>query len=311
MAMYDTINFWLSSDDAGSFEICKILQNLTGITKHNKEDGQTYYSGNLDNYKVILSGQGISLKGSLAKYFLPDNFHTLTRSDTARAIEQLSDKLHLPIINAKISRLDFAQNFIMNYEPEAYYAYLGDCQNYKRLMQPKSIYYVNGLRQKLFYDKVAEGKKCRLKLPDVWTGQNILRYEMRFTKRLPNEFNMADVTAKNLYDERFYMSIFDKWQAEYESINKLHNLNFNTSTMKSPKDFWKQISLMAINTIGQEKIMQEIEILKAKKTFDKPEYYCRLKNEVRELCKAPDLTASSDLMAELDKKVKAAKQFYR
>jgi hypothetical protein len=81
--------------------------------------------------------------------------------------------------------------------------------------------------------------------------------------------------------------------------------------MKSPKDFWKQISLMAINTIGQEKIMQEIESLKTKKAFDKPEYYCRLKNEVRELCKAPDLTASSELMAELDKKVKGARRYYR
>ncbi len=309
--MYDTINFWLSFDKAGNFDMSRILQSLSDITVHTKEDGQAYHSGNLRNYKVNMSGQGISLKGSLAKYFLPDNFHTLTRSDTARAIEQLSDELHLPIINANLSRIDFAQNFIMDCEPEAYYPYLGDSQYYKRLMQPKSIYYVNGLRQKVFYDKVAEGKKSRLKLPDVWTGQNVLRYELRLCKRLPNELNMAEVTAKHLYDERFYMTIFDKWQAEYESINKLNNLNFNTSTMKSPKDFWNQICLMAINTIGQEKIMQEIEFLKEKKTFDKPEYYCRLKNEVRELCKAPDLTASSDLMAELDKKIKDAKRFYR
>ncbi len=309
--MYDTINFWLSFDNVGNFDMSRILQSLSDITEHTKEDGQAYHSGNLRNYKVNMSGQGISLKGSLAKYFLPDNFHTLTRSDTARAIEQMSDELHLPIINAKLSRIDFAQNFIVDNKPEAYYPYLGDSQYYKRLMQPKSIYYVNELRQKVFYDKVAEGKKSRLKLPDVWTGQNVLRYELRLCKRLPNELNMAEVTAKQLYNERFYMAIFDKWQAEYDSINKLHNLNFNTSTMKSPKDFWKQISLMAINTIGQEKIMQEIEILKAKKTFDKPEYYCRLKNEVRELCKAPDLTASSDLMAELDKKIKASKRYYR
>ena len=107
------------------------------------------------------------------------------------------------------------------------------------------------------------------------------------------------------------MSVFDKWFAEYEAINKLHSINFNLSDMHSPKDFWKQISLMAVNIIGQDKIMQEIECLRSKKAFDKPEYYSRLKKDVRELCKTPEMTNSSDLVAELDKKIKGSKRFYR
>ena len=81
--------------------------------------------------------------------------------------------------------------------------------------------------------------------------------------------------------------------------------------MNSPKDFWKQINLMAVNMIGQDKIMQEIENLRHQKAFDKPEYYSRLKREIKELCKTPEMTASSDLMAELDKKIKASKRYYR
>lgn len=309
--MYDTINLWLPTDKVGSLNTSKILQPLSNITEHIRDDGQVYASGYLKNYKVNISENGISLKGSLAKYFLPDNFHTLTRSDSARAFEQMADELYLPIEKAKVNRIDFAQNFLMDYEPQAYYNYLGECQHYKRLTQPKSLYYSNGLRQKLFYNKIAEGKTRGLPLPEIWNGHNVLRYEMRFTSRLPKQFNQAEITASSLSDEKFYITVFDKWFAEYEAINKLHSINFNLSDMHSPKDFWKQMELMAVNMIGQDNIMQEIENLRHKKAFDKPEYYSRLKKEIRELCKIPEMTSSSDLVAELDKKIKGSKRFYR
>ena len=309
--MYDTINLWLSIDKASSFDLDKTLQNLSNITEHTRDDGQMYVSGYLKNFKVNISEQGVSLKGSLAKYFLPDNFHTLTRSDSARAFEMMADELYLPIDRANVNRIDFAQNFLMDFEPEAYYPFLGECQYYNRQPQSKSLYYTNGLRQKLFYNKIAEGKAKGVSLPDVWNGQNVLRYEMRFTSRLPKQFNQTEITASSLSEEKFYMAIFDKWLAEYEAIDKLHSINFNLSNMNSPKDFWKQINLMAINMIGQDKIMQEIENLRHQRAFDKPEYYSRLKKEIKELCKTPEMTASSDLVAELDKKIKSSKRYYR
>ncbi len=309
--MYDTVNLWLSSDNAGNFDLSKTLQNLSVITEHFKDDGQVYVSGYLNNYKVNISEQGISMKGSLAKYFLPDNFHTLTRSDSVRAFEMMSDELYLPIKKATINRIDFAQNFLMKYEPEAYYNFLGECQYYNRQPQSKSLYYSNGLRQKVFYNKIAEGKAKGLILPDVWNGQNVLRYELRFLSRLPKQFNQAKITAGSLSDEKFYMAIFDKWLAEYESINKLNLIHFKLSEMKSPKDFWKQINLMAINMIGQDKIMQEIENLRYQKAFSNKEYYSRLKREIKELCKKPELTVSSELVEELDKKIRLAMKHYR
>jgi hypothetical protein len=309
--MYDTINLWLPNDNASSFDLEKTLQSLSGITEHTRNDGQVYFSGFLKNYKVNISGQGISLKGSLAKYFLPDNFHTLTRSDSARAFEMMADELLLPISQAKINRIDFAQNFLMDFEPEAYYSFLGDCQYYQRQPLSQSLYYSNTLRQKLFYNKIAEGKAKGLSLPDVWNGQKVLRYEMRFTSRLPKQFNQSEITANSLTDEKFYMAIFDKWLAEYEAINKLHSINFNLSDMNSPKDFMKQLILYAINGIGQDRLMQDIENLRYQKTFDKPEYYSRLKKEIKELSKDKKMTTSSDLVAELDKKIRAAKNNYR
>lgn len=311
MAMYDTINLWLPIDRASGFNLSKTLQRLSEITEHTRDNGQIYISGYLKNYKVSLSGQGMSLKGSLAKYFLPDNFHTLTRSDSARAFEMMADELCLPVQKANVSRIDFAQNFLMDYEPQAYYNFLGESQYYNRQPQSKSLYYSNGLRQQVFYNKIAEGKAKGLSLPEVWIGQNVLRYEIRFTSRLVKQFNQAEITANSLANEKFYMVVFDKWLAEYEAINKLNSINFNLSNMNSPKDFWKQINLMAVNMIGQDKIMQEIENLRHQKAFDKPEYYSRLKKEIKELCKTPEMTSASDLVAELDKKIKSSKRYYR
>jgi len=312
MAMYDTIHLWLSKEQAGNKNLLATLPySLNNLTKHDKENGQLYFTGSFKNYKAVLSDTGISLRGSLAKYFLPDNFHTLTRSDSKRAIEQMADELHLPIMDAKVTRIDFAQNFLMRHTPEAYYSYLGESQYYKRKPNEKSLYYTNGLRTKLFYYKVAEGKASKMKLPDVWNGQNVLRYELRYTARLSKEFNLPEVTASTLHDEKFYMALVDRWIKEYEQINKLHQINLNLDKMSSPKDFRKALELFAVNVIGQDKIIQMVEDMRLKNTFDKPEYYSRLKKDIKELCKTPDITTSSEMVAELDKKIDEVKRYYR
>lgn len=310
--MYDTVNLWLSSELAGNVSLTDYVpQFIDRVTYHQAQDGQPYFNGYLGNYKVSVSGKGISLKGSLAKYFLPDNFHTLTRSDSAWAIEKLADELHLPMKQAKISRVDFGQNILMDYKPEAYYSYLGECLHYKRHPLDKSLYYRNALRQLYFYDKIAEGKKKKMSLPDVWHGQNVLRYELRFMSRLHAQFNMPEVKASTLSNEKFYMALVDRWEAEYEQVNKLNLINFNLLDMKSGKDFFKQLALSKINDIGQDRIMQAVDDLKVKKAFKNPEEYSRLKRKIRELTKTPDLTKSSELVAELDKKISAAKRYYR
>ena len=310
--MYDSIDLWLNSEQAGIKDLLAFTEkHLLQITEHLKKDSQVFYSGYLKNYKVTVSQTGISFKGSLAKYYLPDNFHTLNRGDSQRAIEMMADELSLPIDQAKVSRIDFAQNFLMRYEPKVYYSYLGECLHYDRLCQPESLYYQNRLRTKLFYNKVAEGRKRGLKLPDLWNGQNVLRYELRYTSRLPQQFNLPEVKANNLYDEQFYIAMVRHWIDEYEAINKLNNINFNLTDMNSPKDFKRQLELIAVNAIGQDRLMQMIEEMRHKKAFDKPEYYSRLKKEMRELCKTPDLTTSSDMVAELDKKIEAVKQNFR
>lgn len=307
--MYDSVNIWIDKMRAGG-DLLACLPSLSGITEHQRE-GKVYYSAMVGNYKVNISDTGLSLKGSLAKYYLDDNIHTLNRGDSQRAFEKLADDLHLPIQDAKVTRIDFAQNFLMNYKPEAYYNYLGNCRHYSRLPQPQSLYYSNEQRVKLFYNKLAEVKKQKVLIPELVAGQNLLRYELRFTSRLPKQFNKVEVLASDLYDERFYIGLVNRWILEYENIYKNKNINLKYSDMNSPKDFWKQGNLHWIKLIGVDTALQLVVDMKAKNVFDKPEYYSRLKREIRELCSQPDLTSTSELIDELDEKIGRVKVYYR
>jgi hypothetical protein len=307
--MYDTINLWLGRDEAAGSDLLACLSSLSNVSENSK-DGQYYHKGNLKNYTVFINDIGISLKGSLAKYHLNDNINTLTRGDSHRAIEQMADELGLPIGKAKVNRIDFAKNMLMRYEPEAYYQYLGDCQYYQRLLQPKSLYYNNSLRIKLFYNKIAEAKKKRVTIPEVVQDQNLLRYELRFVRRLSKQFK-TEVTASQLADERFYMELMKRWIQEYQNIQKLNLINLNHSKMRTPKDFWKQGNLHWIKLIGQDTAMRMVDDMRARQVFEKPEYYSRLRKEIRELCSKPDLTETSELITELDKKVNRVQMYYR
>lgn len=138
-----------------------------------------------------------------------------------------------------------------------------------------------------------------------------MSYELRFLGRLPKQFNISEVKAELLSDERFYMNLFDRWHSEYQSIDKINTINFNLNNMNRPNDFLKQLQLYAISNIGQDRVMAEIEHLRASKKFCKPEYYSRLKKDIKQLCSLPNLTESSELIDELDKKISDSKRYYR
>ncbi|MEG1800526.1 MAG: phage/plasmid replication protein, partial [Oscillospiraceae bacterium] len=133
--MYDNIDFRLGVEVAGGVNLLRETPHYFNVTGEHYFDGGTVISGDLNGYKISVSERGVNIKdGSLCKYHLGDNFQTLGRGDTERAIERLSDTLHLPVSEAKVTRLDVAQNFIMNHPPMVYMNHLGELKYSKRAM---------------------------------------------------------------------------------------------------------------------------------------------------------------------------------
>ncbi|MFN7913175.1 MAG: phage/plasmid replication protein [Bacteroidota bacterium] len=309
--MYDTLNIWLPAQSIAEVSMLNNTPNLfTNLTQHSKADS-TFFSGHFEGLKASVSNSGLSLKGSLCKYYLNDNIKTLTRQDTQRAFEKLADTLHLPMSEAVISRIDLAQSFLVNYPAELYYPYLGESNYFKRLVQPSSLYYNNGLRVKLFYNKVAEAKKRRVLLPEIWQDKHVLRYELRYVSRLPQQFNINQVKAKTLFEERFYINLIERWKEEYDAIDKLNHSNINYNKMKKPKDFMNQMAAMYIKSIGQNEVLKLVEQMKANNCFEHKEYYSRLKRDIKKLSKIDEQSKNNELITELTKKIQQATQHYR
>lgn len=309
--MFDTLKIYLRQDSVRDIDLLAetpvFLENITEHCKNN----EIYYSGTLKNLRLYISERGVSIQGSLAKYYLSDNMQTLRRQDTEQAIQKLSDNLHLPVKEAQVSRVDFAHNFIMQYKPEVYYPHLGESQYFKRYSQPESIRYENGSRTKLFYNKQAEAKSGGYRIPEVWTGKNVLRYEIRYRRRLAKQFKEPEVRARTLYEEQFYIKLTDRYVSDFKSIHKNAKISLDIENMATVKDFWDQMALLMIEKIGQDGAVDLVEELRAKEVFDKPEYYSRLKKQIRDKSNKFKASDSTPLIDELEGKISALRKCYR
>ena len=307
--MLDTVNLWLpksqiSSDTFNNLDRLKVLTSTT--------TREVSHYGYLKNYKVSIFNYGISLKGSLAKYHLQDNFQTLTRKGAKEAIESLSDHLHLKLCEAEVKRVDIADNFIMKHQHKAYYDLLGTCPKLKRLVQPKSVYYSNSNKQLIFYNKIAEGRYRGQVIPEVWDNKQVLRYELRLLRNSEVEVINSGFKAQNLYDEETYMKLIDIWFFNYQQVNKIRKQSFAKEIMNDSKLFEKQLMLLGLKSLGgEQEVLGMIDRGKSEGKFSNRMQASRLKSKIQGLSKDKVLTEDSELVIELDAKVKQAVQFYR
>jgi hypothetical protein len=304
--MVDTVKFWQPFDMCNKGSVVKSIVNmLDNATQHTNHDGKVFYTGHTLGMKTSVSSNGLSLTGSLCKSYLNDNFQTLTRQCTQRAIEQLSDLIHISLIGAKVSRVDIGHNFLMNEAPENYYYFLGGSKHFARLSQPHSITYQQGLRTKLFYNKVEEAKSKKLLLPEIFENRHVLRYELRFMSRLPKQFNKAIVTAQDLYNEAFYIDMLQRWIDEYNMIQK-HKLLTPKTEFMTNKEATDYFLAMLIEIQGQNNALEMANHLKDR--FTNPREFKRFKAKINGL---KDLTQESDLIKELGTKINRVKNHFR
>lgn len=302
--MYDTLHLWISTEVLSSDDLGQITQRMENVTEHINEGRLSHITGRVgQTFRTSVNERGVSLKGSLAKYHFGNNYYTLTRRDSQEALERLSDELILPVSEAKVTRIDMAQNFTMEHPAGVYYDYLGACRYYNRLRQPQSVSWQNKKRTKIIYDKVAEMKSRRVDIPVECRGQNVLRYEMRYKVRLGSQFNQPFVTAGHLTDEVFYRGLIENFKSEYDSIVKVKRIGMDVSQVKTPNDFREWLQLVAIDMVGQEELEAKIEEMRLRRQFSHDEYYSREKSRLRQLGSKSSMHAQEQPIDELTAKV--------
>ena len=317
--MIDSLNMTLDVDEAGNVDL------LSQIPCYFDDEPQEHYypdatggkyivlGGHLGSLYISVSRLGVRIKdSSFCKWLLGDNFKTLTRGDIKRGIEKLSDSLHLPMDKARVTRLDIGQNIVVKNPVDVYFNHLGSLKWTKRLPQPTGLYYTGTNLQLCFYDKVREQRRAGCKIPELYDGKNVLRYEIRFEHRLPQTLNVPNVTGRLLFDEAFYIGLVQKWRGFYLNIKKINDIDLNFEIMTTKRDLYKVGLLTLVEQRGgQLQFIEQINEAAKRGELTKKQAH-DLREAVMNACKVKgDIVKPNQTIQELDKKIDEATRFFR
>ena len=313
--MYDTVFLCLTQADFSGVDFLEVVPRFLDNVVECRCNDVVSVTGSLNGLKVAVTGQRLRITGgSLCKFLLGDNRQTMGRGDTQRAIEKLSDSLHLPMDKASVTRMDVAQNFIMNHPVAVYLNHLGELRNAHRLEEPSGLYYALNGGRLCFYDKNEEQRDKKETIPALFSGRNVFRYERRYLQRIAGRFEVTEVTGAMLYEEEFYIKVLNGWMSDYQAIQKINDIDttLNFSEMRTVPQLNKACIRLAVKGAGGLiQFLDQIEEARQRGEIDKVQA-CRLRKAVNDACQEKDgQTAQNEAIKELDKKVAEAVRFYR
>ena len=98
----------------------KKLVSKVDLTKEsiNHETGNKSIYGNYKNFKIAVNNKSVCVNGSLPKFVLGNNVESLSVSETSTALIELSNELSIPILKGDLTRIDIAESFPVDANPE-------------------------------------------------------------------------------------------------------------------------------------------------------------------------------------------------
>lgn len=311
--MYDKLKFFIprtgSTQDVTPHleKVCNVVDTQTGEC--------TQVSGTIGGVKVVMYPNGISIIGSLPKFYNQSNVFTLDRNKTEEALQMLSDALHLDLMAAIVTGVEFGTQFPMLKHPGAYFRLFGDVPRLKKeKIGDATIYYKSaGKRQNktlCFYDKTEEATTKGIATPGLLSGMPLLRYEARYNGRLANQFKVQEVTGATLINETFYRNMVRIWQKQYFAIPKINETRCNVmDNIKTAKDAINVFFARLISQTGQDEISEFVTELKQNGTFNDAKYYTRVKKQLQDIAATISEENTNEDIRELDDAIRNAGQY--
>lgn len=308
--MVDKLRLWADRVIVGEHlpTIARYLESARQETDLQTGEVRTY--GNIEGLKVIIYTGGLSVIGSMPKFLYGSNVYPLNRHTIKDAIEKLSDTLHFNSELANVTEIEFGTNFLMKHPVPDYLSKLGTMPRLERVqVTPNSIRYQGKGKQHpkefSFYDKLADAVSKGMEYPEDWQGQNLLRYEIRLSGRLPQQLSVPEVTASTLTEKPFYRLMVKRYQDSYFTISKQNRIKTDVmSEIKTVSDALYVYVARLINQTGQEPIAGFLDELKEAGVFEDRKSYTRLKNKIQEIATKANITISDELIKELDDEVR-------
>ena len=307
--MYDKVEFYKERKVLGD-DFTPIIPQLDNAKEQiDKHTGEVKTIGNVGGLKIVVSGDGVFVRGSLNKFYYDGgNIYPLDLSAATQAIEKIEDSLHLSIDDAIVFSLEFGTNFLMSRSITEYLERLGSLGRMKRLDLAQNVYYQQGENKRkvlAFYDKIHQAKKEKMDFPTNLTNANLLRYEMRLKNRLANLLKVPEVNISTLTNPEFYRMLIRLYQNYYFSINKRKQLKINhMEEIKNAKDGFSVFVAKLLTYAPPQEAERFIEELKRNKVYSDAKYYTRLKQMIADVSSKNDFTMTDELINELDDQVR-------
>lgn len=304
--MYDKLHMRLERYAVGEDKFPSIADRLSNCKQViDTETGEVRSYGSLGGLKVTVYESSIYIVGSLSKFLNGSNIYPLNRKETERAMQKLSDELGADISTATVSYLEFGTAFVVKYPVEEYLKRLGSYPRMHRNAQPSTLYYQHGGQEQpktlCFYDKATELRKRKEILPDGLNGQHLLRFELRFKHRLPQQLNWHEtITACTLYNRQFYKQMLSIYRESYFAISKRKMMKQTAlQEVSNPKDAMQCLTGLLLCRADTETVTDFISQLTTANVLDRQQLYRFRQMVERATAKGKHLEEDS-LILELD-----------
>ncbi|MFY9151773.1 MAG: phage/plasmid replication protein [Prolixibacteraceae bacterium] len=278
------------------------------IHSQGTEYGIPYVKGNLRNLKVRITKSKIKIEGSIHVFCKGNNLESMSFHEFKESLNLLEQMLQLPIENARVSRIDFSGNILLKHPVEAYFTYFGQKSRFRKQVMDNGIMYLSEELGLIFYDKIKELKHKRESIPEYFQGKNVLRFEMRFMRKLGKSFQVPELTVGNLIEPSFFNQLCQRWRQEFKSVTMEMISPIGLNPTGSKPKLLEQLAIRQLHQIGFDNFLNEISAWQTIGEITKKEAY-DIRKFLKENVSEQYPLAENELIRELNQKIKVAARF--
>jgi hypothetical protein len=251
------------------------------------------------------------LEGSLPKFWRGDNFKALTRDEIEEALFQLSESSFLDLSQAWVKRLDISDTFRVPLRVPEYFPMFVCPTGMDFYQRSTTLMFFNASRSLVFYDKIEELKyrKSRSRIPWERTAAKRvladceglgpwLRFEVCYKQHPHTWFGMERILGKNLYDATFYRRMIDRWETEYEEIDK-HPEKVKSLDFQDRKSMLRFLLMTGLTDLRADPIIRKIRALSKQREIKRYQAQ-RMRDAIYSILREPISKKSLGPTADLD-----------
>jgi hypothetical protein len=282
--MIDTIRFYIKKDNDIMINYDYLETKLTNIqhTVNLRNENEVRFSGQIKNFQFKEHKYVYSLEGSIPKFIHGNNFESVTRTQIIHFTEELSNTLQLNLFDANISRIDITNNIITEKSPVVYMPYLGECRYFEKAeYQNNGIQYINKSRHLSFYDKQIEARISKSSVPLSFSGKNVLRFEYSIRKNLLSHLGFKVNSISDIIHPDHFCQLPEVWLNQYLKIHKIYEGIGQLEGISDNRSYWEHIIRLGLNTQGETRLIEHINLLSNMGLLKCPRQVNRLKKTIR------------------------------